>query len=57
MFNDNGDISDYARKSAEMLYRTGIVNGYDDNTFRPFNNCTRAEAAKIIYKAFFETEE
>lgn len=57
LFNDNGDISDYARKSAEMLYRTGIVNGYDDNTFRPFNNCTRAEAAKIIYKAFFETEE
>ena len=57
MFNDDGDISDYAKKGTELLYRTGIVNGYDDNTFRPFNNCTRAEAAKIIYKAFFETEE
>lgn|GEM_PF-2011060 len=57
VFNDDGDISDYAKKGTELLYRTGIVNGYDDNTFRPFNNCTRAEAAKIIYKAFFETEE
>lgn len=26
----------------------GIVNGYDDNTFRPNNEITRAEFAKII---------
>lgn len=26
----------------------GIANGYEDGTFRPYNNMTRAEAAKII---------
>ena len=30
----------------------GIINGYDDNTFRPDNSVTRAEFAKIITLAF-----
>ena len=29
----------------------GLVNGYQDNTFRPFNPITRAEALKIILSA------
>ena len=30
----------------------GIINGYDDNTFKPDNSVTRAEFAKIITLAF-----
>lgn len=30
----------------------GIINGYDDNTFRPDSSVTRAEFAKIITLAF-----
>ena len=30
----------------------GILNGYEDNTFRPENNLSRAEAAQIISKLF-----
>ena len=29
----------------------GIVNGYEDGSFRPKNSITRAEAAKILYGA------
>ena len=56
LFEDEADISDYAEKSVELLYRMGIINGYEDNTFRPENSCTRAEAAKMIYEAFLRTE-
>lgn len=38
------------------LTSNGIVNGYEDNTFRPNNNITRAESAKIIKEAFKEME-
>ena len=34
---------------------TGIVNGHDDGTFRPFEQITLAEAAKIISKAYGTT--
>ncbi len=32
-------------------YERGIVHGYEDNTFRPANPITRAEAVKIIFTA------
>lgn len=47
-FDDNADISDYAKDSVEKLYRAGIVNG-SDGCFNPRATATRAEAAKIIY--------
>ena len=28
----------------------GLITGYTDNTFRPYNNMTRAEAATMIYR-------
>jgi hypothetical protein len=30
------------------LYCLGIVNGYPDGTFRPFNNVTRGQLSKIV---------
>ena len=48
-FADSEIISDYAKQAVSALYEMGIVKGYPDNTFRPFGNCTRAEAAIILY--------
>ncbi len=48
-FADGTKIADYAAEAVERLTESGIVNGYDDGTFRPYANMTRAEAAKLIY--------
>ena len=50
MFEDLADISDYALDAVALLFEMGVINGYDDNTFRPQNSISRAEASKIIYK-------
>lgn len=48
-FTDFEEIPEYARESAEIMAAAGIINGYEDGSFKPFNNATRAEAAQIIY--------
>ncbi|MBE7038746.1 MAG: S-layer homology domain-containing protein [Ruminococcaceae bacterium] len=48
-FNDADSISDYALSSVIALCKFGAVKGFEDNSFRPKNNATRAEAASIIY--------
>lgn len=48
-FTDSDDISDYARVSVDVLARAQIFNGFEDGSFRPLNNITRAEIAKVIY--------
>lgn len=50
VFADEELISDYARGGVIMMNAYGIINGYEDNTFKPKNNLTRAEAAVIINK-------
>lgn len=47
-FTDANEISDYAKDAVAFMVEKGIVNGFTDNTFAPNNNCTRAQAAKII---------
>ena len=47
---DFDEISDYAREAVDSLTRDGIVSGFEDGSFRPGENLTRAEAAKIIYE-------
>lgn len=49
-FADSNIISGYAKEAVSALYSKGIVNGYSDSSFKPYNNCTRAEAAQIIFK-------
>lgn len=41
----------WARDAIKNVVNTGIMTGYPDNTFRPNNNVTRAEAATIINRA------
>ncbi len=48
-FTDAGEISAYAADAVNTLSSEGIINGYPDNTFRPKNTITRAEAASILY--------
>ena len=51
MFNDYTDISSYAKDAISCMVSTGIINGFENNEFLPNSFATRAQAAKIIYKA------
>ncbi|MGI8586290.1 MAG: S-layer homology domain-containing protein [Chloroflexia bacterium] len=33
----------------ETAYCHGVISGYSDHTFRPYNNATRGQIAKIVY--------
>lgn len=48
-FDDANRVSAYAAQAVGDLANAGIINGFEDGTFRPLNNCTRAEAAKMLY--------
>lgn len=39
---------DWSYASIQTLWLDGIVNGYEDNTFRPNNNITRAEFVTLL---------
>lgn len=52
-FDDNGDISEWAYEYVQQMYAHGIVKGYPDNTIKPFNDVTRAEAAVMIYNLMY----
>lgn len=49
-FADAEDVSSYAVEAIEKLACVEIINGYDDNTFKPKKKITRAESAVIISK-------
>jgi hypothetical protein len=48
-----GDIGpgDYFYEAVRYLYCAGVVSGYQDGTFRPYNNTTRGQMSKIIVLA------
>lgn len=48
-FIDDKDISSYAKDSIYALSSAGIINGFDDGSYKPYQNATRAEAAQLIY--------
>ena len=49
IFADKEQISSYALEPISHFATIGILNGYNDGTFKPKNMCTRAEAAQILY--------
>lgn len=49
VFNDESDISDWAKAEINTLTLQGIMNGREGNAFAPKDTTTRAEAAKMIY--------
>lgn len=48
-FNDEEDISEFAVGYVDKLYTMGIVNGDEDNYFRPGSSLTRAETAQMVW--------
>jgi len=49
--NDRGAIPEWARGYVYAAVSRGVVSGYEDQTFRPSRQLTRAEMASMIYKA------
>lgn len=49
LFTDIDDVPEWALPYVKIMVNYGYVNGYDDNTLKPGNDVTRAEAATIIY--------
>ena len=48
-FDDDSKVSDYAKESVLFMKSIGLIEG-NNNEFRPVDNLTRAEAAKVIYQ-------
>ena len=47
----------WAKADIEKFIKLGYVKGYEDNTFRPENQITRAEFIKLVNKVFNLTEK
>ncbi len=46
------EASYWGVKEIEAVRKAGIVDGYFDNTYKPHNNLSRAEAVKIVNRLF-----
>jgi hypothetical protein len=40
--------SDYFYEAVRYLYCAGVISGYGDGSFRPYNNTTRGQLSKIV---------
>jgi N-acetylmuramoyl-L-alanine amidase len=50
-FKDAQDISSWAKEYVDAVVAAGYITGYEDSTFKPKNNVTRAEAVVILSRA------
>lgn len=48
IFKDDNSIASYAKDAVYTMKALGVLNGYEDGTFNPAGNLTRAEAVKVI---------
>ncbi|MEZ7172904.1 S-layer homology domain-containing protein [Sporosarcina sp. OR05] len=55
-FKDNKQIGAASRNHVERVYQAGLLDGYQDDTFRPNADANRAQMAKIIYNFLAEIE-
>lgn len=49
-FKDSIKIAEYAAQAVIWMQEKNIISGFPDNTFRPEEGLTRAQAAKIIFE-------
>ena len=50
-YADRDSFPDYSVEILKSLKSIGILKGYEDNTVRPYNTVSRAEAAQLLYEA------
>lgn len=50
IIKDESSISDYAILPIKSLINKSVMSGYPDQTFKPLNKATRAEAVQMIFK-------
>lgn len=55
-FTDKDGIPDWGKNFIGIAVEKGVINGYEDNSFRPNRNITRSEMAAIISKALALSE-
>ena len=55
-FDDVSQISQWALDGVRYAYTNGLISGMDDDTFRPQQTATRAQAASIISRLLDKTE-
>ena len=51
-FKDDKSISDDYAESVAVLNGMGVFKGYEDGSFKPEGNITRAEVATIVYRIY-----
>ena len=51
-FKDDNKISDDYAEAVAVLNGMGVFKGYEDGSFKPEGNITRAEVATIIYRIY-----
>ena len=56
VFDDDGQIADYAKNAVSALHEMGAINGMTQTTFAPTGLATRAQAAKIVYNVLSELQ-
>jgi uncharacterized repeat protein (TIGR02543 family) len=56
-FTDTAKIGSWAQRAVARAVHAGIINGYEDGTFRPDGEITRAELAAMIAGALGENSE
>ncbi len=49
-YDDLDEISSWAKLDVYSAINAGYINGYNDNTIKPHNNITRAEALTLIHR-------
>lgn len=50
-FKDEGSMAGWYRGYVVAAYNKGVISGYEDNTFLPARQVTRAEMAAMVFKA------
>ncbi|KQO18474.1 immunoglobulin-like domain-containing protein [Paenibacillus sp. Leaf72] len=49
-FADEQSISGFAQEAVSAMQQAGLVNGFEDGSYRPQGQTTRAQAAAVIFK-------
>ena len=53
-FIDEGNVSSWAYNWVVSAVDNNLMSGYEDNSFKPLNNATRAEAVTVIYNVLMK---